>query len=75
MRARVRDAIAVAVLLVAAIAVRFAWHPLGPWVSLAIAFVAGLVAVVVYRVRPYAPPMRTPSAEEAPQQPVLLRQG
>jgi membrane protein YdbS with pleckstrin-like domain len=74
MRARVRDAIAVAVLLVAAIAVRFAWHPLGPWVSLAIAFVAGLGVVVVYRLRPYAPPMRTPSAEAAPQ-PVLLRQG
>jgi len=79
MRARVRDAIAVAILLVAAVAVRLVWHPLGPWVSLVIAFAAGLAAVAVYRVRSVLPPAEPPPAgpppsQDAVQPPALLRQ-
>jgi hypothetical protein len=52
MRLGTRDAIAVAVFALGALLVRLAWHPLGPWLSLGIAVLAALVAVVVYRARP-----------------------
>jgi membrane protein implicated in regulation of membrane protease activity len=52
MRAKDRDAIVVAVLLLAGLAARFAWHPLGPWWSLAFAFAAALAAIAVYRFQP-----------------------
>jgi hypothetical protein len=52
MRARSRDAIVVAVFALGAVLVRLAWHPLGPWVALVIAFATALIAVGVYRMRP-----------------------
>ena len=64
MRASVRDAIVVAILLLAGLAARFAWHPLGPWWSLAIAFAAALAAIAVYRF----PPVRRSSGTTAPDQ-------
>jgi hypothetical protein len=71
MTARARDAIGIAIFLVAAVAVRFAWHPLGPWVALGIAFGSVLAVVAVYR----ASPRRPASHEsEAADQPVLLHQ-
>ena len=74
MRARVRDAIAVAVLLAAGIAIGLAWHPLGPWVSLAMAFAAGLTTLVVYRMPSSMPPLGRQPADEVARLPVLLRQ-
>lgn len=71
MRAKTRDGIVVAILLGAGVAIRLAWHPLGPWVSLGVAFAAALAVIAVYRIRPHSGPPRPP-AEEAPQPPVPL---
>jgi hypothetical protein len=74
MRASMRDVVVITVLLVAALLVRLAWQPLGPWVSLAIAFGAGLTATAVYRVQRRPRALVPPSVDEAPQQVLLLRQ-
>lgn len=65
--------IVVAILAAAAVAARLSWHRLGPWVALAIAFAAGLAAVVVYRVRPAPPPVLRKPVDDASQKPMLLR--
>ncbi len=57
MPARIRDAIAVGVLLAAALIALLAWHPLGRWVALGIALAGLLAAAVVYRLRPSAFPL------------------
>lgn len=57
MPARIRDAIAVGVLLAAGLVALLAWHPLGRWVALGIAFAGLLAAAVVYRLRPSAFPL------------------
>jgi cytochrome b len=63
----------VGILLAAAVAVRLAWHPLGPWVALAIAFAAGLASMAVYRMQ--GPPRVSPTtAEVSSTQSQLLRQ-
>jgi hypothetical protein len=49
MRARSRDAIAVTVLVLAALAALLAWHPLGQWAALAVGLGGVLVAAAVYR--------------------------
>ena len=54
MRAHIRDVVAVAVLLAAALAAVLAWHPLGRWTALLIALAGVLVAAGVYRARPSA---------------------
>ena len=58
MRVRTRDAIVLGVFALGALLAALAWQPLGPWGSLAIAFLSALAAVVVYRVRPRTPPHR-----------------
>jgi hypothetical protein len=67
-RAKVRDAIVVAVLLATGVGVLLAWHPLGPWVSLAMVFAAGLTAIVVYRVEGRAAPTSAASEGAPPAQ-------
>ena len=57
MPARIRDAIAVGVLLAAASIALLAWHPLGRWVALGIALAGVLAAAAVYRLRPPAFPL------------------
>jgi hypothetical protein len=57
MPARIRDAIAVGVLLVAGLSAVLAWHPLGRWVAFSIALVGVLIAAGVYRVRRPAIPV------------------
>lgn len=72
MTAKARDAFGIAIFLVAAVAVRFAWHPLGPWVSLGIAFGSALAVTAVYRIVPAAE-RRTPATPTVePPAPVLL---
>jgi hypothetical protein len=72
MRARLRDAVVLTILLVAGVAVRLAWHPLGPWVCLGIAFGAGLTVIAVYRVHRPADLRQAFAEEQAPQQPPVL---
>ena len=60
MPARIRDAIAVAVLVVAVLAALLAWHPLGRWAALAIALAGLLIAAGVYRARRPAFPLIDP---------------
>jgi hypothetical protein len=57
MPARIRDSIAVGVLLAAGIGAVLAWHPLGRWVALGIALAGVLIAAGVYRLRPPAFPL------------------
>ena len=57
MPARIRDAIAVGVLLAAGLIATLAWHPLGRWIALAIALFGVLAAAAVYRLRPSAFPL------------------
>ena len=57
MPARIRDAIAVGVLVAAGFVALLAWHPLGRWVALGIALAGLLAAAVVYRLRPSAFPL------------------
>jgi hypothetical protein len=74
MPARVRDAIVIGILLVAAVAARLAWHRVGPWASLGIVFAAAVAAIVVYR-RPGAHRPAPPAETTTPvqHQPLLLR--
>lgn len=51
MPARIRDAIVVLVLLAAGVAAMLAWHPLGRWAALIVAFAGVLIAAGVYRAR------------------------
>ncbi|MCU1474850.1 hypothetical protein [Amnibacterium sp.] len=71
MPARTRDAIVVVVLLVAALGAGLAWHPLGHWVALVVAFAGLLAAAGVYRVRrPVLPPrVRGHAPDETPERP------
>jgi hypothetical protein len=55
--ARIRDAIAVGVLLAAGLIALLAWHPLGRWIALGIALAGVLAAAGVYRLRPSAFPL------------------
>src|SRR3954447_5207443 len=54
--ARIRDVVAVAVLITAGSLAVLAWHPLGRWVALGVALLGLLVAAGVYRARLSAPP-------------------
>ncbi|HEV7623345.1 MAG TPA: hypothetical protein VGO26_04365 [Amnibacterium sp.] len=67
MPARTRDAIVVAVLVVAAFGAALAWHPLGRWAALLIALAGLLGAAGVYRVRRPAFPLR--GEREIPDEP------
>jgi hypothetical protein len=74
MTARARDAFGIAILLTAGVAARIAWHPLGPWVSLGIAFAGALAVMAVYRMRPRRVPPAPRSTEAGQPRRVLLRQ-
>ncbi len=76
MTARARDGVAITTFLLAAVMVRLAWAPLGPWVSLGIAFASALVVAATYHLS--SPPQAHHGAPPAPaheaKPPVLLRQ-
>jgi membrane protein implicated in regulation of membrane protease activity len=74
MSARARDVIGIVILLVAGIAIRIAWHPLGPWVSLAIAIAAAIAVMAVYRLRRQRSARRADS-DAAESRPTLHRSG